>query len=154
MDHAGFVKPLLILALVVAGCGGAAQSGSTDPGLAGPSAAPSAEVLANTSDPTDPPDVVFDFPVKVTKRTASVARNARASVTIKTTKGAECGIDVQYKSGSSTAQGLEPKIANSKGAITWKWLVARSIGKGSVPIVITCTLDERSGRLDTGFKVK
>jgi len=154
VDHAGFVKPLLILALVVAGCGGAAQSGSTDPGLAGPSAAPSAEVLANTSDPTDPPDVVFDFPVKVTKRTASVARNARASVTIKTTKGAECGIDVQYPSGSSTADGLEPKTTNATGVVTWKWIVARDAKKGSVPIVITCTLGDQTGRADTSFKVK
>lgn len=154
MGHAGLLKRLLILVVVVAGCGGASQSGSTDPGLVGPSAAPSAEVLANTSDPTDPPDVVFDFPVKVTKRTTSVARNARASVTITTTDGAECGIDVQYPSGSSTADGLEPKTTNATGVVTWKWIVARDVKKGSVPIVITCTLGDRSGRADTSFKVK
>jgi micrococcal nuclease len=97
--------------------------------------------------------VVFDLPVKLTKRTASVARNTKASVTIKTKPGAECGIDVQYKSGSSTAAGLQPKIANSKGAITWKWLVGRETSKGRAPIVITCTLGDLSGRLDTSVKV-
>jgi micrococcal nuclease len=148
------VKRLLILALVVAGCGGAAQSASTGPRLGGPSAAPSGGVLAERTDPTDAPDVVFDFAVKVTKRTASVARNARASVTIKTTTGAECGIDVQYPSGSSTADGLEPQTANASGAITWKWVVTRDVKKGSVPIVITCTLGDQSGRADTSFKVK
>ena len=111
-------------------------------------------MLADKNHPTDPPDVVFDLAVKVTKRTASVARNARASVTIKTTKGAECGIDVQYASGSSTADGLEPKTTNASGAITWKWVVARDVKKGGVPIVITCTLGDQTGRADTSFKVK
>ena len=148
------MKRLLILALVVAGCGGAAQSASTDPGLVGQSAAPSGAVLAEKNHPTDPPDVVFDLAVKVTKRTASVARNERAAVTVKTTKGAECGIDVQYASGSSTADGLEPKTTNASGVITWKWVVARDVKKGTVPVVITCTLGDQSGRADTSFKVK
>ncbi len=147
------MKRLLILALVVAGCGGAAASGSSGL-LGGPSAEPSGAVLADKNHPTDPPDVVFDLAVKVTKRTASVARNARASVTIKTTTGAECGIDVQYPSGSSTADGLEPKTTNTSGAITWKWVVAKDVKKGGVPIVITCTLGDQTGRADTSFKVK
>jgi hypothetical protein len=148
------VKRLLILALVVAGCGGSAASGSGDLGLSGRSAEPSGAVLADKNHPTDPPDVVFDLAVKVSKRTASVGRNARASVTIKTTTGAECGIDVQYPTGSSTADGLEPKTTNASGAISWKWVVARDVKKGSVPIVITCTLGDQSGRADTSFKVK
>ena len=148
------MKRLLILALVVAGCGAAGPSGSSDLALDGASSAPSGAVLADKSHPTDPPDVVFDLAVKVTKRTASVARNARASVSIKTTTGAECGIDVQYPSGSSTADGLEPKTTNASGAITWKWIVARDIKKASVPIVITCTLGDQTGRADTSFKVK
>jgi len=148
------MRRLLLVALLAAGCGGAGQSASIDPALSGPSAAPSGAVLADKNHPTDPPDVVFDLAVKVTKRTASVARNARASVTIKTTKGAECGIDVQYASGSSTADGLEPKTTNASGVITWKWVVARDVKKGSVPIVITCTLGDQSGRADTSFKVK
>lgn len=146
------MKRLLIVALLLAGCG---DAGASTAGLVGPSGVPAAEKpLPTKVHPTEPPDVVFDLSVKLTKRTASVARNAKASVTIKTTKGSECGIDVQYKSGSSTAAGLEPKTANSKGAVTWKWLVGRTITKGSVPIVITCTLGDRAGRLDTGFKVK
>ena len=147
------MKRLLLVALLLAGCGGAGDSpsglvlGSTDaPGAPTP--------FATKFHPTEPPDVAFDLPVKLTKRTASVARNAKASVTIKTTQGAECGIDVQYKSGSPSADGLEPKIANAKGAITWKWLVARSASTGRAPIVITCTLGDQSGRLDTSFKVK
>ena len=147
------MKRLLVVVLLLAGCGGGAGD-STDGLVLGETAVPAAvKPLPTKYHPTEPPDVVFDLPVKLTKRTASVARNARASVTIKTTKGAECGIDVQYKSGSSTAAGLEPKVANAKGAITWKWIVAQNASKGRAPIVITCTLGDLSGRLDTAVKV-
>ena len=148
------MKRLLLVAILIAGCSGAGGE-SSDGLVLGETAAPGAATpFATKFHPTEPPDVVFDLPVKLTKRTASVARNARASVTIKTTKGAECGIDVQYRSGSPSAAGLEPKIANSKGTVAWKWLVARSTSKGTVPIVITCTLGDQAGRLDTSFKVK
>jgi hypothetical protein len=147
------MKRLLLVAFLLAGCGGAGDS--TDGLVLGATDAPGAATpFATKFHPTEPPDVVFDFPVKLTKRTASVARNAKASVTIKTTQGAECGIDVQYKSGSPSADGLEPKVANAKGAITWKWVVARNTSTGRAPIVITCTLGDQSGRLDTSFKVK
>ena len=147
------MKRLLIVALLLAGCGGA-EGESRDGLVLGETDAPAATPFATKFHPTEPPDVVFDLPVKLTKRTASVARNAKASMTIKTTKGAECGIDVQYRSGSPSAAGLEPKVANSKGAVAWKWLVARSTSKGTVPVVITCTLGDQAGRLDTSFKVK
>lgn len=146
------MKRLLIVALFLAGCGGAAGD-STAGRVLGESDVP-ATAQPTKFHPTEPPDVVFDLPVKLTKRTASVARNAKASVTIKTTPGAECGIDVQYASGSPSAAGLEPKTANAKGAVSWKWLVGRNASKGTAPIVITCTLGDHSGRLDTSFKVK
>jgi hypothetical protein len=147
------MKRLLIVALLLAGCAGA-QGESSDGGVLGESTVPAAATpFATRFHPTEPPDVVFDLPVKLTKRTASVARNTKASVTIKTTAGAECGIDVQYKSGSSTDAALDPKTTNSKGSVTWKWLVGRNTSKGRVPIVITCTLGDLSGRLDTSIKV-
>ena len=150
------MKRSLMIVVLLAGCAGgdAGGSGAVLDATGRPAGSTVNGPVATRADPTEQPDVVFDLPVDVTKRTASVARSARASVTIKTTTGAECGIDVRYRSGSSTATGLEPKTANAKGAITWKWVVARSIAKGTVPIVITCTLGDQSGRVDTSVKVK
>ena len=147
------MKRLLIMAVLLSGCAGSAVGSGAVLDATGRPATPASPVGVKP-DPTEQPDVVFDLPVEVTKRTASVARNATASVRIKTTPGAECGIDVRYRSGSSTAEGLEPKTANAKGSITWKWLVARNIAKGSAPIVVTCTLGDQSGRADTSVKVK
>src|SRR4051812_27204082 len=94
------MKRLLLVALVLAGCGGGPGDSTAGLGLGAPDAPGGPQPLPSKLHPTEPPDVVFDLPVKLTKRTASVARKAKASVTIKTTAGAECGIDVQYKSGS------------------------------------------------------
>jgi len=152
------MKGLLILALVLAGCQDVASTptASTDPlGLHGASRAPATrKPLATGARASDPPDAAADLAVTVTKRTSSVARKGTASVTIATTPGAECGIDVEYASGSSTATGLEPKNADAKGTITWKWVVVGNTPKGKVPIAITCTLGDRFGTVNTELTVK
>jgi len=149
------VKRLLIVVLLLAGCGGAEGGATASLGPAGPSTKPAAvRPTATKVVASQAPDVVFDLGVKLTKKTANVARNANASVTIETTDGAECGIDVRYESGSSSANGLEPKVAGAKGAVTWKWLVGRNESTGLVPIVVTCTLAERLGQLETRIRVK
>ena len=148
------MKRLLLLAFILAGCNGTSATASTPGGLGLIGSPPAtAKPLPTVAIAADPPETAGDLGVTVTKRTTAAARNTTASVTIKTTKGAECGIDVQYKSGSSTATGLEAKTANSKGVITWKWLVGRRTTKGRVPISIICTLGDRVGTVDTSFKV-
>ena len=92
--------------------------------------------------------------MKVTKHTSSVARNQTASVTIKTTKGASCSIDVEYNSGPSTAAGLGTKKANSSGTITWKWKVGGRTARGTYPIYISCEKGDREGTAETSFRVR
>ena len=103
-----------------------------------------------TSKPTATPK---PLPVKVTKRTGSVRRNATASVTIRTIKGSRCDILVEYSSGNATAKGLGTKKADSSGVITWKWKVGSKTTRGTWPIDITCELGARTGNASTSFKV-
>lgn len=95
-----------------------------------------------------------ELDVQVTKRSASVARNRTASVTIKTTKGASCEITVEYNSGPSTAAGLGAKKASNSGTVTWKWKVGGRTAKGEYPIFITCTKGDREGSATTSFRVR
>ncbi len=92
--------------------------------------------------------------VKIAKRTASLRRNQTASVTIKTSQGASCSIDVVYPSGSSTAKGLDPKKANSSGVVTWKWKVGGNTTRGTHSIYIWCEKGDRTGSVDTTFRVR
>lgn len=152
------MKALLVIVLVLAGCGG------TEVGLVGPSGglaserplateALETEAPLATEAPSDKPRVA-DLPVAVAKRTASVAQGATASVTIKTSMKASCDIDVQYKSGSAIAKGLDAKTADANGAITWKWQVGRNTTKGKWPISITCALGDRTGSADSDLTVR
>lgn len=92
--------------------------------------------------------------VKVTARTGSVRRNGTASVTIRTTPGSTCGIDVQYASGSSTADGLADRKTGTTGVVVWKWKVGANTTRGTWPIDVTCTLHDRYGSASTTFTVK
>ena len=92
--------------------------------------------------------------MKVTAHTKSVRRGGTASVSAKTTGGAECGISVNYPAGPSTASGLEPEKASKSGSVTWSWKVASSTPKGTWPIVVSCTIGDRYGETKTSFAVK
>jgi hypothetical protein len=107
-----------------------------------------------TEEPTVEPSAPPDLPITVTKQAGIVARGAAATLAIQTATKAGCRIVVQYDSGPSTAKGLADKTADSSGTVTWKWMVGRSIHRGEVPIVISCSLGDQSGNVETSFTVK
>lgn len=144
----------LCAALAIAACGGGQDIGSN-----GPSARPSASARVGhvsprpspSSKPTPDPNAL---PVSITAHTKSVQRGGTASVTVKTSNGAECGISVNYPAGPSTAKGLEPAKAPTSGQITWKWTIASNTPKGTWPIVVSCTIGDRYGESRTNVAVK
>lgn len=114
---------------------------------------PLASPIASEEPPASTPTPA-KLAVKVTKQTSSVQQSGTASVTIKTKKNARCTIDVEYASGSSAAAGLGTKTADGSGKVTWKWTVGGNTTLGTWPIYITCHLKDRSGNVDTKFRVK
>jgi hypothetical protein len=145
-------RALLALALfVIAACGDGSSLGLVGPstGLATPEPLATEEPMA-TVESSAPPDL----PVTVTKQAGTVARGAAATLAIQTAKTAGCRIVVQYDSGPSTAKGLADKTADSSGTVTWKWTVGRSIHRGEVPVLVSCSLGDQSGNVETSFTVK
>jgi hypothetical protein len=69
-----------------------------------------------------------------------------ATATARTAPGADCSILVDYKSGPSTARGLDPKPASTAGAVTWSWLVGSRTTPGTWPVTVTCS---RSGQTNS-----
>jgi hypothetical protein len=69
-----------------------------------------------------------------------------ATAAARTAPGAGCSIEVDYKSGPSTARGLDPKTASAAGAVTWNWLVGTRTTPGTWPVTVTCS---HSGQTDT-----
>jgi outer membrane biosynthesis protein TonB len=109
-----------------------------------PSAEPTPEL---TPEPTPEPTPTSEpkptaqptLPLAFTKLTSPIGRGANATATVKTAGGAACSIDVQYKSGSSTAAGLGDKTANSSGIVSWTWKVGTRTTPGSWPVTVSCS---------------
>jgi hypothetical protein len=141
---------LLALALfVIAACGDGSSLG-----LVGPSSGPATPEPLATEEATVEPSAPPDLPITVTKQAGTVARGAAATLAIQTAKKAGCRIVVQYDSGPSTAKGLADKTADSSGTVIWKWTVGRNTHRGEVPIVISCSLGDQAGNVETSFTVK
>jgi hypothetical protein len=118
-----------------------------------PSTLPSGEPTpASTPAPAAQPSP-RPLPLRITRRTGRVPTGSVASVTIKTVRGARCSILVEYASGPSDAAGLNPKRANPRGVVTWRWEVGSNTTRGTWPISIHCQAGSRSGSADTQFRV-
>lgn len=69
--------------------------------------------------------------------TETVKRGSEASLTIRGKPGVTYSIQVFYATTESTAKGLEPKIADENGFVTWRWRVGSRTKAGSHKIQIS-----------------
>ena len=84
---------------------------------------------------TDPLPSETGFIVVV--QPGTVGRNQKATVAIIGQAGVTYDIDVYYKSGESSAKGLEDKTADEDGYVSWTWKVGASTAAGTYRIVIS-----------------
>jgi micrococcal nuclease len=68
--------------------------------------------------------------------TSPVKRGAYATIIVRTQPNTACSITVYYKSGPSSAKGLEPKTANTYGRCVWTWKVGTNTTIGTWRIVV------------------
>ena len=69
--------------------------------------------------------------------TSPVSPNENATITIKGTPGEEYSITVYYKSGPSKADGLDDKIADADGEVSWTWKIGPRTSAGDWEILIS-----------------
>ena len=103
--------------------------------------------------PTAAPAPSADLALQIVSVSSPVRPGARATLTAQTTPGAQCSIAVQYKSGPSSASGLEPKTADASGNISWTWTVGSTTTPGTWPITATARLGGNSLTRETSFVV-
>jgi hypothetical protein len=85
--------------------------------------------------------------------TSPISHGANATLTAKTTPGAQCTITVNYKSGPSTASGLGAKTADNLGNVSWTWKVGANTTPGTWQIVVTATSQGSTVTTTTNFTV-
>lgn len=116
---------------------------STGPAAASDTA-PTASSLSTSAAATPTPAVAL--PSAVAAKTVvtflnaplAVKRGSNATLQAKTVPNTSCAINVEYKSGPSTAAGLVTKTSDGAGNVSWTWKVGANTTPGSWPITVTC----------------
>ena len=75
--------------------------------------------------------------LRVESLTSPVSPNEYATLVVIGKPGKSYSIVVNYKSGPSTAAGLEPKVAGSDGRVSWTWKIGARTTAGSWTINVT-----------------
>lgn len=74
--------------------------------------------------------------IELVSMTNPLLRNDDATISIKGKPNTEYSIAVYYQSGKSKAKGLENKVSNSSGVVSWTWHVGGKTQSGKKGIVI------------------
>lgn len=99
-----------------------------------PSTTPTTEpVTIPTTEATEAVDDGITF----TYWPETISRNETGTVKIKGKPNTVYTITVYYKSGASTADGLEAKTSDSEGYVTWSWKVGGKTSAGTFRIVVS-----------------
>jgi len=107
--------------------------------------------IVSASSPSHP--VGQDLFIELVSVTSPVQQGKDATVEINTLPGANCSIQVQYKTGWSTAAGLYSKEAGQEGNVSWTWKVAPRISPGTWLIYVTARLNDETASLETYLTV-
>ena len=94
-----------------------------------------------TAAPTEPPPPPTEPPaagVALVSLTSPILPGANAILVIQVAAGAVCDPGVIYKSGDSSAQGLEPKAAGGDGTLSWTWKVGSRTTPGTWTVYVNC----------------
>jgi micrococcal nuclease len=82
--------------------------------------------------------------IEIVHVTSPIEANHEATLTAKVPPGAAASIRVKYKSGASTAAGLEDKQADSEGIVSWSWRISPNTKAGTWSIVISCNGESKT----------
>jgi len=91
--------------------------------------------------------------LEIVSVTSPIEKGYTATLQAKTVPGAQCTITVFYKSGPSSASGLDGKTADNEGNVSWSWKVGTRTTPGSWRIVVTASLDGETISQTTDFTV-
>ncbi|SEC44357.1 hypothetical protein [Paenibacillus sp. GP183] len=127
-----------------------AQPSATQSTVSTPNSSNASATIAATPKPTTKATPKEETAVvKILSVTSPAARNSTATLKANVAPGATASIVVHYKSGPSTAAGLESKKADSDGNVSWSWHVGGNTTLGNWGI----TVSSGNSSAETTFEV-
>lgn len=102
------------------------------------------DATADGSDVPTQPEVpsAVAVPLRLVSVTETVVQGETARVELMAEAGVEYRIEVYYKSGVSSAKGLEPRLAAPNGSLVWEWKVNSRVSPGNYRIRVLRVSDE------------
>lgn len=97
-----------------------------------------------TQPPTEPATQPANEGITFVSWPQTISRNETGTVTIKGKPNTSYTITVYYKSGPSTADGLEAKTSDGNGYVTWNWKIGGRTSFGTFKIVVSGGGDSQS----------
>ena len=76
-------------------------------------------------------------PIHLIYLSSPISKNQTAEIDILGLPFTEYSIEVFYATGKSSASGLENKISNENGKVSWSWKIGPSVKSGYYKIVVT-----------------
>jgi micrococcal nuclease len=99
---------------------------------------PTASATPSPTPVTSPSPVAAQTVVTFVNAPLTVGRGSNATLQVRTAPNTSCSIEVDYKSGPSTAPGLVAKNSDGAGNVSWTWKVGANTTPGAWPITVTC----------------
>jgi hypothetical protein len=129
------VKTFILAAVlfVCVACGDTTPSDTTQA-----TASPSTSAVASPTPAESPSPAAQQTVVTFVNAPLTVGRGSNATLQVKTAPNTSCSIEVDYKSGPSTAAGLVVKTSDGAGNVNWTWKVGANTTPGAWPITVTC----------------
>ena len=127
------VKTIILAALLFlsVACGDTSPPEQTQAATATP-------VAASPTPVESPSPVAAKTVVTFLNAPLTVSRGSNATLQAKTAPNTSCSIEVDYKSGPSTAAGLVTKNSDGAGNVSWTWKVGANTTPGAWPITVAC----------------
>ncbi|MGN0999155.1 MAG: hypothetical protein ACI4PO_06345 [Faecousia sp.] len=107
---------------------------------------PATEPPETTTPATEPPEATAPATEPSTVESSGIvflswpettARNQDATVTIQGAPNTTYSITVRYKSGPSTAKGLEDQVSDADGIVSWTWHIGGRTSAGTFTITVS-----------------
>lgn len=89
--------------------------------------------------PSTPPDGgdAVEKTLTIVSLTTPLEAGKKATLVARGKAGEKYDISVRYASGESTAQGLEPQVADEEGLLQWTFRVASRVVAGEYPVTVS-----------------
>lgn len=81
--------------------------------------------------------IKIHFPITLAELTSPISNNQTATLSIVGMPNTEYSIEVFYSTVKSTANGLENKISDDLGVVSWNWKIGSRVKSGNYKITIT-----------------